>query len=352
MSTSASSTLTFPHPTLSPIPDKPTNATLQILQRELYANARAIHSTRGGGAHGHLTIIMPTADYLARVGQTFNTPNHPGNAPVHAAPATQAQITETNRQYAADLAEHTLYQTVTMELKKQILAAVPNRYLNILADDDMGFADVTCATMLAHLKDTYGNITREELEINRNRLSAEWNPEYPMEDLWLRIREVQRYANAGQEEITDATVLRLTLPVLENTGVFLSATERWREKDDAAWTMTNFQDHFNKADKERLRKLTAQTAGYHGAHAATDTSPPLTTPPNADAAAPFSMHSDGCVMWYCWSHGLGKNRSHTSMTCQRKSPGHQDTATVDMRMGGNNTIMGSRPNRPGALTSS
>jgi hypothetical protein len=192
MSLSANtSSLTFPHPILTPITTKPTNSTLQVLQREIYANARAIHSTRGGGAHGHLAIIMPAANYLARVGQAFVTPVHPRPAPVHAVNATNAQITETNRQYAADLAEHSLFQTVNEELKKQILVAVPVLYLSLLSDDDMGFTDVSCANMLAHLHATYGTISQAELEANCMRLTSEWSVDSPIEDLWLRIREIQ-----------------------------------------------------------------------------------------------------------------------------------------------------------------
>jgi NADH:ubiquinone oxidoreductase subunit B-like Fe-S oxidoreductase len=56
--------------------------------------------------------------------------------------------------------------------------------------------------------------------------------------------------------------------VLEKTGIFILATERWREKDEANWTLTNFKDHFNEADNEHLWKLTAQTSGCSVAHAA------------------------------------------------------------------------------------
>jgi hypothetical protein len=323
--------------------DKPTNASIQVLQRELYANSRAIYSTRGGGNNGHLTLIMPAADYLARVGEPFIAPMHPGAAPIHAPAATSAQITETNRQFAAALTEHTLYRTVAENLKRQILTAVPHLFLNILADDDMGFADISCSTLLAHLKITYGTIATEELEANRNLLSAEWIPENPIEDLWIRIRDAQWFAITGEEPIPDATALRLTLAVFEKTGVFTSATERWHEKDDADWTMMNFKAHFIKADKERHRKITALTGGFHGAHAA--------TPAPADGntktdAAPFSVKSDGCVMWYCWSHGLGTNRSHHSKACRNKKPGHQDTATVTNRMGGSNIILGGKPPPP------
>ena len=41
-------TLPFPLPKLSPIQGKPTNASIKILKKEVYANARAIPSQRGG----------------------------------------------------------------------------------------------------------------------------------------------------------------------------------------------------------------------------------------------------------------------------------------------------------------
>ncbi|MCK7513585.1 MAG: hypothetical protein MZV70_62560 [Desulfobacterales bacterium] len=63
MSTSTAPTLPFPHPVLTPISGEPTNTSLQLLQQELFANARAIFSTRGGGANGHLALVMPAPDY-------------------------------------------------------------------------------------------------------------------------------------------------------------------------------------------------------------------------------------------------------------------------------------------------
>ena len=40
--------------------------------------------------------------------------------------------------------------------------------------------------------------------------------------------------------------------------------------------------------------------------------------------------------YYCWSHGfkVRSDGSHTSMTCTRRRPGHQENATADNRMGG------------------
>jgi hypothetical protein len=47
----ASTTMTFPHPELTPIVGTPTNPTIQTIQKQLFANALAIHSARGEGVN-------------------------------------------------------------------------------------------------------------------------------------------------------------------------------------------------------------------------------------------------------------------------------------------------------------
>jgi hypothetical protein len=349
MSSSSSTTpsLTFPHPILSPILLEPNNTSLQLLQQELYANAKSVHSTRGGGANGHLALVMPPAEYLARTAQAFIAPVHPGDQPILPPNPTAHQITETNRQYAADLAEHTRYLTVLETLKQQLLTAVSPRYVRILAHQTFGFADVSCLDLLAHLHTTYGVITNDDLELNRNKLYAAWNPDDPMEDLWLRIQEIQRYATDGLEPITDATVMRITLEILEKTGVFPEGCSDWRKLATPTSTYTSFKDHFTKANKERKRQGTAKTTGFHGAHAAA-TAPSVPLPPTVAVTDASAVTTGNCTLYYCWTHGLGKNRAHTSQTCKNKATGHQDAATASNLMGGNTTIMAppSRPRRP------
>ena len=84
--------------------------------------------------------------------------------------------------------------------------------------------------MLTHFRTTYATIEPEEIERNRNALTTTWNPEEPIEDLWNRIKEIQRFATDAQEPITDAAALRLTLGVFEATSVLTTATEKWRDK--------------------------------------------------------------------------------------------------------------------------
>jgi hypothetical protein len=207
--------------------------------------------------------------------------------------------------------------------------------------------------MLAHLKEEYGELDATEIETNHDTLAGAWNPDDHIEDLFTRIRDAQRLATKANEPITDGGAIRLTITALENTGVFESALELWHLKPEADKTMDNFKKHFCTKNKARLAKLTAQTAGYHGAHAASSVSPSVTTtstPPaprpanNAVAATTPSVLTDDSVqMYYCWSHGLRKNKEHTSRTCQRPKEGHCETVTANKNMmGGNNTIGGGR----------
>jgi hypothetical protein len=109
-----------------------------LLQKELYANARAISSTRGGGNIGHLTIIMPPTEFLLRAGVPFAVPVHPGPQPVHAVGATQFEIAETNRLFNQEIKDQLLYKTVNAQLKQQIITTVNYTYLQLLEDPDGG----------------------------------------------------------------------------------------------------------------------------------------------------------------------------------------------------------------------
>ena len=75
------STLSYPHPTLTPLHGKPTNTNLKLLCKEVYANVRAILSTQGGGNHGHMGLIMTAAQYASINAIAFVLPAHPGGAP-------------------------------------------------------------------------------------------------------------------------------------------------------------------------------------------------------------------------------------------------------------------------------
>jgi hypothetical protein len=228
MTTTATGSPRFPFPRaeLTPIVGKPTAVTVQLLQKDVYANTRAVHCTHGGGINGYLGIAMDPVIYLACAGGPFVPPVHPGNQPVHAVTATAAQITAANRTYDAALVDFRRYEEVREAIRQQILTAVNATYHDVLADADFGYADVTIPVILNHLRTTYTTLTDNDLETNRNKLSTPWNPDEAIENLWVRIKHIKAVATAGGEAISDGTIMRLTLSALEQAGVYTPRSKR------------------------------------------------------------------------------------------------------------------------------
>ena len=350
------SSFTFPHEALTPIVGKPTNTTLQLLQRQLYTNARSVPSPRGGGQHGRLAIVMSDAEYLTRAGIPFEIPIHPGPPPPPVGAA--AAISVLLRIHADAVDDVTRYNNLCAALTAQIISAVNASFLSALEDPVFGFSDVSPRTMLDHLRTEYGTLSPEELEANRTALSDAWNFDSPIEDLWAKIANIQRVAAFGNVPIADVTIITLTLAMIEKTGLLATTTEKFRLRPLNEWTLATFKSDFILANKERVRRLTAGEAGFHGAHAVTTpTTTPHTPVPAVSAAAvtptttptvpPAARHIsvEGGKMYYCWSHGLSPHRNHTSLSCKHKAENHQDTATAFSMQGGNNTISSGRPRR-------
>ena len=261
---------------------------------------------------------MPPAEFATRPNAApFVHPVHPGDSPP-AGVTGAAAVTESIRKYNAAIALHLKCVTVEEELKKQLLTAIDHRYIAIHSNKTMGYADVKCATLLTHLLTTYGQVTAADLEANRKTLSEPWNPKDQIETLWCRIKDAQDFATDNHgDAISDSTAIEATLNAFEKAAVYHDQVVKWRHQDNTAATLVTFQKHFSLADTEYNRQATAQTTGFHGAHAAATTPPPV----NADDAK--YCHT----VYYCSSHGFSKNPRHISKNCNDKQPGHDDNDT-------------------------
>ena len=180
--------------------------------------------------------------------------------------------------------------------------------------------------MLTHLKTEYGTMTPEELERNQTALSDPWNLFEPIKDLWVTIANIQHLAALGNVPIPDVTVITLTLAMIESTGLLATTTEKFCLRPLADRTLALFKAEFKLGNQERVRKLTAGTAGFHGAHQAVAVTPPPATAaaaviptPGAPLAEAQHVTVEGGKMYYYWTHGLSLHRKHTSTTCLHKA---------------------------------
>ena len=207
----------FPQTSLTTIDPNspPSHALLSVIAKELNANAISIHSNRGNGKLGHLSLTIITIAYLAKSGNVaFNIPLHPGIHVSHALGATIYQIAEANMQHDAELKDFYVYQQTENILTRLLLAAIPDAYTDAIKDDDTGYGLITTLTIITHLLDTYGKI-------------SDRSPSTPIEDLFRQLNIAQKFSVKANDPISDKVYIRVGLKLIKEAGILVDTCREW-----------------------------------------------------------------------------------------------------------------------------
>eukprot|EP00957_Ditylum_brightwellii_P107644 8212321-Ditylum_brightwellii.AAC.1 len=87
----------FLHPTLQRVDREPDYAVIYTLMQQLYKNAATISSSLGGGAHGHIGLIMEPTLYSSLSAMAYNAPSAPTRTTLPDNASSQVQYDEDNR---------------------------------------------------------------------------------------------------------------------------------------------------------------------------------------------------------------------------------------------------------------
>ncbi len=346
----------LPHRTLTKIQGKPNQRSLKVLMQQLMENAFSVKTDLGGGQHGHCGIILSATEYT-ELTKDENNPNDPGQTfvfPKQPLKPTVTISTTTEQRYA----EHEDYKEKKEEWKtandfeeiskKMITDAVDKIYLAAIYHKKFGFAHTKSRQILEHLWKKYNDTTDADIEQNKIDLAAAFDPSQPMEILWNRADTCMTFAEDAKEPLTEAEVCRILAKVLHATQVFDLGCLSWNNRDNNQKDYAKFQEHFNKY--ARSLPMTTGEAGYAnfaGLRLNNNQADTTTTPHAAAATINETLGNydvisrDGTqAYYYCWSHGLGRNKNHTSATCNARKEGHQADATLNDPKGGCPNLMG------------
>jgi hypothetical protein len=187
------SSFPFPHHLeLTLIEGCPTPQSLKKLCSEVYDNAMDVPSEAGDGQYGHLGAVMPAAQHQALHGAVaYVAPANLGIQAPTPANATAIQISQANRQHDKALERFSKHHDICAELKRLILAAIDDCYISALQEEVLGYAQVSVDALLMHLNMTYSTINQEVLEMNRNNVSAKWNPDDGIKTIFTHIALLQ-----------------------------------------------------------------------------------------------------------------------------------------------------------------
>jgi uncharacterized protein YukE len=331
---------------------------------------------------------MTNEEYFAVAVDVFPAPNNPGPSAAVVAGMMAAVIMETTRLHKEATQVYRTYHNVDQAIKKLIIKAFDDAYLNVLSDNIVGYANCTSLQLLTHLLTYYNMIAPTELTQNYERLNAPHDPNQPIETLFQQVQDARAFAVAGGQPYGATMIVNVANTLVSNTGLFPDTRRAWKSRAIAGKTLEQFKIDFATAHREFcLTNQTAQQSGFHSANmmiehgreetmqdtvdkisqlatatashcgtvaTLTTTNAKLATQLEASQAQIAQLKDEIAdrkkkikPAWqgqrphkttnndsHCWSHGYQVAKSHTSATCNMKKSGHNDTATKINPMGG------------------
>jgi hypothetical protein len=259
----------FPNPVLPKIYNEPTFEEINVTTRLLNANAISDPSMAGGGAHGHLGIIMTQVEYAAISAITWVEPFNTSAIPI-IPPGTKAvdadQIAHMHDEFCQI---YTNRINVDQAMKIIMLEAYNNMYTSQPDDYLLQYANRSALEVLMHLNQTYGFINPTQLAENYNKMMAPINFQDPIKTMFKQIENGVHYANAGMQPYTEAQHVNIDFLLILNTGAIPDACREWQRRTSVNKTWADFRREFARTQREqRIISGTASGAGYHTANVA------------------------------------------------------------------------------------
>jgi hypothetical protein len=259
-------TASFPYPSFPVIHTQPNREEIDKFEKMSIANAAARQSTRGGGMHGHMGMVLSPARYALHAAIPYVFEPNPGEAPIYPPGVTGVAQRTLDNEWQRNATIYQDQQAVHAALKNQLFRAIPEAYWAGITNPLTGMAGISLIEMYAHLYTNYGALMEDDLEDNRARLTEQFDfGTQPIETYWQKVQEVLTLADTGGAPITDAEVVRIALRNINHSGVYPLDVREWRIRPANEHTYANLKLAFTAAqvrtrsDRARINNPMANT---------------------------------------------------------------------------------------------
>ena len=380
----------FLKPDLSPIIGKPTFESLYQLIVDLQANAQSVHSNLGGGANGHLGLIMTPTQYAIHSTTPYVRPTHPGTLTIPVG-TTRLVAEEMERNHAESLRVFHEVRGVEQALIQQLVTAIDNNYLVAFKNRATGQFNGTLVQIIQHLRTTYGKISPAQLIAYEAEVTnMTYDPTTPVDLIFGKIDDLLMYGEFANCPFTATQAITKGYHILNNCGnIYNDYLRSWNRIQENQKTWNRFKMHFRQAynELEATNALSISDLGFGAANLMdevvdrlsaelllrakhTPDNVPIQSTPVANAtdrnplqellnqnrelircltevnnksqdrprqSAPGPKQGQPIkplpprYNQYCWTHG---RCNHQGSACRTKAPGHKDEASMSDKMGG------------------
>ena len=253
----------FPHSTFPKIDGEPTHNTIKQTHKLAAENAASVETTRGGGRHGYLAIVVDPSTYLTLAGTSFMAPTNLGPVPIVAETTRTAQVAAQENAHREHLREYKECIKVSKALLQLTTSAFEPKHIRHLHNQYVGYNNTTVLQVFQHLFRTYGNIAEIELMENEQKLKTPWNQEDPIETVFHQVEECIEFAQHGNAPFSNAQVLNAAYYIMAQAKVFKDACKTWRRLPAAEKTWPNFKTRFFHSCIEWKEENKYEEDDYH-----------------------------------------------------------------------------------------
>ena len=240
----------FRHPDLTKIHGEPTFATLTVLSRELKANAKSVHATLGGAAHGHLGLVLSPAQYALVSETPYVRVLFPAPLAIPVG-TTRLAAEELERNHKEEIRAFRELTGVENALKTQLLKAVEPAYVAAILDPVTYDLAGTIYDNLHFLMTTYGKVTPEQVNEEYEKVNnIIYNPTLPIDSIFNAIIELSELAEAGENPYTPQQQITICYNILNRSGRMTQDIKEWNRRPALLKNWTTFKTFFRRVHTE------------------------------------------------------------------------------------------------------
>ena len=257
-------TTNFEYPVLTKVHGIPAYESMKIIKNELKANAASVPCDLGGGANGHLGIMLTQPEYANVSAVDYVRPVHPGILCIPHG-TTIFETTRLTNEHKEHLRLNREANNVEACLLKQLGKALPELYLKSFRNEYSNTFTTGLQTILQYLFTTYGFITPEELKEQEDALTTKvFDIQQPLIILFNELEDLEQVAIAASNPYTGTQLVNVGIKLIKNFNDFEKGLTSWFERPLAQHTIPNFKTHFEReyVALKRVRGTTMRNTAY------------------------------------------------------------------------------------------
>ena len=254
---------------------QPTNTTVTLLKQQIAKIAAAVKTTKWGGRHGHLALVINETDY--RTVTAVATANvDPLDAPPLIPVGLVNNMTITDRTritatHAIEQQEYWKQEAVNAIIVERIVGEIVDAtYVEELEDDYIGYSAQTIKTLLSHITTEWCTVTTLEKKQALEAFNVQW-------DLTSHITKFARELDKQQKICIDIGVTASTETKIQYYVENMYVSEMFDDKEMRAWenkttankTWTNAKTYFVELYRSKAKfneEREARQGGYESAN--------------------------------------------------------------------------------------